>query len=137
MLHSKLIIFLEKEQHEEVELETKVEDDDRDHIYETLSDVVDNSPLTIGKDERYEIPHKENVPLPKLPTQNEDDEDESKQPTEKLEYVAVIDSHYQPLIRQQKLVPGTENYNEQMLPNNSSKIKDEGIDLLEKSTTTI
>ncbi|XP_046842956.1 cubilin-like isoform X2 [Xenia sp. Carnegie-2017] len=128
---------IEKEQHEEVELETKVEDDDRDHIYEALSDVVDNSPLTISKDGRYEIPHKENVPLPKLPTQNEDDEDESKLPTEKLEYVAVIDSHYQPLIRQQKLVPGTENYNEQMLPNNSSKIKDEGIDLLEKSTTTI
>ena len=90
------IIFVEKENHlPQIELKNKVQDDDGNHIYEAPPDLIGNTPNStsdLSEQRRYQTIHKVNVPLPKLPSQNEDNEGKS----DKLDYVAVIEPHYQP-----------------------------------------
>ena len=129
------IIFVEKENHlPQIELKNKVQDDDGNHIYEAPPDLIGNTPNStsdLSEQRRYQTIHKVNVPLPKLPSQNEDNEGKS----DKLDYVAVIEPHYQPLIHQKKYV-ATENYEEHTLASSSFKKSNDGFDLQEKSTTT-
>ncbi|XP_046861770.1 macrophage mannose receptor 1-like [Xenia sp. Carnegie-2017] len=120
-----------KEQHQVVELETKIEHDNGDQIYD---DVIGKIPPNFSE-ERCEIIHKQDVPLPKLPTQNEDDEGRSEHSPENLDYVAVIDQHYQPLILQKNAAP-TEHADQQALPSTSFKKANNGTDLQEKLIIT-
>ena len=73
--------------------------------------------------------------LPKLPTQNEDDEGKSEHSPENLDYVAVIDQQYQPLILQKNAAP-TEHDDQQALPSTSLKKANYGTDLQEKLIIT-
>ena len=54
--------FLEKEQHQVVELETKIEHDNGDEIYEEPGDDNGRTPPNFNDEERYEIIHKHDVP---------------------------------------------------------------------------
>ncbi|XP_046846231.1 cubilin-like [Xenia sp. Carnegie-2017] len=124
-----------KENHlPQIQLKNKVQDDDGNHIYEAPPDLIGNTPNGTpdsSEQKRYRTINKVNVPLPELPSQNEDNEGKS----DKLDYVAVIEPHYQPLIHQKKHVP-PENYDKHTLQSSRFKKSNDGFNLQEKSTTT-